>query len=59
MAAIDFLANARASLDALADLIGEAAQSGQPVSEISDEAFALLNDARTAIATLGDDEGTE
>ena len=59
MATVDFLANARAGLDALADLIGEAADRGQPVGEIADKALALVNDARRAIDTLGDDEGTE
>lgn len=59
MAAVDFLANARTSLDALADLIDEAARSGQPVSEIAEDALALLNDARSVMESLGDDEGTE
>ena len=59
MAAIDFLGSARASLDTLADLISEAADNGQPVGEIAEEALALLKDARSVIDTLGDEEGTE
>ena len=59
MTAATYLINARASLDALANLIHEAAEKEQPVSEIADEALARLNDALAVIDTLGDDEGTE
>ncbi|HYX63345.1 MAG TPA: hypothetical protein VE935_03900 [Burkholderiales bacterium] len=51
--------NARASLDALAQLLSEAVEKEQPVSEIADEAFARLQDALAVIDTFGDDEGTE
>jgi hypothetical protein len=59
MTAADYLLSARASLDALANLIHEAAEKEQPVSDIAEEALARLNDALAVIDTLGDDEGTE
>ncbi len=59
MTAANDLMNARASLDALAELIHDAAEKEQPVSEIAEEALARLNDALAVIDTLGDDEGTE
>ena len=59
MTAADYLMSARASLDALANLIHEAAEKEQPVSDIAEEALARLNDALAVIDTLGDDEGTE
>ena len=59
MSAANYLMNARASLDALANLIHEAAEKEQPVSDIAEEALARLNDALAVIDTLGDDEGTE
>ena len=59
MTAANYLMSARASLDALANLIHEAAEQEQPVSDIAEEALARLNDALAVIDTLGDDEGTE
>ena len=59
MTAANYLLNARASLDALADLLQEAADKGQPVSEIAEEALARVQDALTVIDSFGDDEGTE
>jgi hypothetical protein len=59
MTAANYLMNARASLDALAQLLSEAVEKEQPVSEIADEAFARLQDALAVIDTFGDDEGTE
>ena len=59
MTAANYLMNARASLDALVELIHEAAEKEQPVSDIAEEALARLNDALAVIDTLGDDEGTE
>lgn len=59
MADVNYLMSARTSLQALADLLQEAAEKDQPVSEIADEALARLNDAITVIDALGDDEGTE
>jgi hypothetical protein len=59
MTAANYLMSARASLDALANLIHEAAEKEQPVSDIAEEALARLNDALAVIDTLGDDEGTE
>ena len=59
MAALDQLLNARASLDALVQLLGDAAEDGKAVSDIADQALVLLNDARSAIDVMGEDEGTE
>ena len=59
MTAANYLMNARTSLDALAQLLSEAVEKEQPVSEIADEAFARLQDALAVIDTFGDDEGTE
>lgn len=59
MTAANYLMSARATLDALANLIHEAAEKEQPVSDIAEEALARLNDALAVIDTLGDDEGTE
>jgi hypothetical protein len=59
MAEVNYLLNARASLEALAELLQEAAEKEQPVSEIADEALARVNDALSVIDTLGDDEGVE
>jgi hypothetical protein len=59
MTAANYLMNARASLDAVAELIHEAADNERPVSEIAEEALARLHDAMSVIDTLGDDEGTE
>jgi len=59
MTAANYLLNARASLEALAELLQEAAEKEQPVSEIADEALARVNDAMAVIDTFGDDEGTE
>lgn len=56
---VNYLMTARASLMALVDLLQEAAEKEQPVSEIADEAIARLNDAITVIDALGDEEGTE
>jgi hypothetical protein len=59
MAEVNYLLNARASLEALIELLQEAAEKELPVSEIVDEALARVNDALSVIDTLGDDEGTE
>jgi hypothetical protein len=59
MAEVNYLLNARASLEALVELLQEAAEKEQPVSEIADEALARVNDALSVIDTLGDDEGVE
>jgi hypothetical protein len=59
MAEVNYLLNARASLEALIELLQEAAEKELPVSEIADEALARVNDALSVIDTLGDDEGTE
>lgn len=59
MAAVDYLMNARGTLDALADLLAEAAENEKQVGEIADEALALLNNARAVLDTVGDEEGTE
>ncbi len=59
MADVNYLLNARASLEALAELLQEAAEKEQAVTEIADEALTRLNDVMTVIDTLGDDEGTE
>lgn len=59
MAELNYLLNARASLEALIELLQEAAEKDVPVSEIADEALARVNDALSVIDTLGDDEGTE
>ena len=58
MAAVDYLLGARKSLDALAELLADAAEE-KPVSEIADEALVLLNDVRDVLSTLCDEEGTE
>ncbi len=59
MAEVNYLLNARASLEALIELLQEAAEKELPVSEIADEALARVNDALSVIDTRGDDEGTE
>ena len=59
MAEVNYLLNARASLEALAELLQEAAEKEQAVTDIADEALTRLNDVMTVIDTLGDDEGTE
>lgn len=59
MTAANYLMNARTSLDALAQLLSEAVEKEQPLSEIADEAFARLQDAMAVIDAFGDDEGTE
>ena len=59
MTAVNYLLNARASLEALAELLGDAAEKEQPVSEIADEALARVHDAIAVIDAFGDDEGTE
>ncbi|HEX7055080.1 MAG TPA: hypothetical protein VF211_14240 [Burkholderiales bacterium] len=59
MADLNYLLNARASLEALAELLQEAAEREERVSDIADEALARLNDALTVIDALGEDEGTE
>ena len=59
MADVNYLLNARASLEALAELLQEAAEKEQAVTDIADEALTRLNDVMTVIDTLGDDEGTE
>ena len=59
MAELNYLLNARASLEALIELLQEAAEKDVPVSEIADEALARVNDALSVIDTLGDDEGTD
>ena len=59
MAAVDYLLGARKSLDALAELLADAAEEEKPVSEIAAEALVLLNDVRDVLSTLGDEEGTE
>ena len=59
MAAVDYLLNARTSLDALAELVADAAEDGKAVSEIGDEALVLINDVRHVLDTIGDEEGTE
>ena len=59
MAEVNYLLNARASLEALIELLQEAAEKDVPVSEIADEALARVNDALSVIDTLGDDEGVE
>jgi hypothetical protein len=59
MADVNYLMNARTTLEALAELLQEAADKEQAVSEIADEALARLNDAITVIDALGDEEGTE
>jgi hypothetical protein len=59
MAAVDYLLNASASLDRLAELLAAAAEDGKAVSEIADEALVLVNDVRQVLDTMGDEEGTE
>ena len=59
MTATNYLMNVRASLDAVADLIHEAADNERPVNEIAEEALARLHDAMSVIDTLREDEGTE
>ena len=59
MAAVDYLLGARKSLDALAELLADAAAEDKAVSEIADEALVLLHDVRDVLGTLGDEEGTE
>lgn len=59
MTEVNTLLNARANLEALAELLQEAAENEQGVNEIADEALARVNDALTLIDTLGEDEGTE
>jgi hypothetical protein len=59
MTEVNYLLNARASLEALIELLQEAAEKEQTVGEIADEALARVNDALNVIDTLGDDEGVE
>jgi hypothetical protein len=59
MTAANYLLNARMSLEEVAELLRDAAEKEQPVSEIADEALARLDDAMAVIDTFGDDEGTE
>jgi hypothetical protein len=59
MSDVDYLLNARATLDALGDLLSESAEANRPVSEIADEALALLQEARSVLDAFGDDEATE
>jgi hypothetical protein len=59
MAAVDHLAHARNSLDALSRVLEEAAADGRGVDEILDDALAHLVEARAIIDSLFDDEGTE
>jgi hypothetical protein len=59
MTEVNYLLNARASLEALIELLQEAAEKEQTVGEISDEALARFNDALSVIDTLGDEEGVE
>jgi hypothetical protein len=59
MTEVNYLLNARASLEALIELLQEAAEKEQTVGEIADEALARVNDALSVIDTLGDEEGVE
>lgn len=59
MAAVDYLLNARERLEALAELIADAAEEGKAVSDIADEALVLVNEVRNVLDTVGDEEGTE
>ena len=59
MAAVDYLLSARASLDALAELLADAAEEGKAVSDLADEALVIVNDVRNVLDSMGDEEGTE
>lgn len=59
MADVNYLMTARASLEALVELLQEAADKEQPVSEIADEALTRVNDALTVIDAVGDEENAE
>lgn len=59
MAAVDYLLNARKNLDALAELLADAAAEQKAVADIADEALVMVNDVRDVLDTMGDEEGTE
>ena len=59
MAAVDYLLSARKNLDALAELLADAAAEQKAVADIADEALVMVNDVRDVLDTVGDEEGTE
>ncbi|HEX5767658.1 MAG TPA: hypothetical protein VFZ54_03115 [Burkholderiales bacterium] len=59
MAAVDYLLSARKNLDALAELLADAAAEQKAVADIADEALVMVNDVRDVLDTMGDEEGTE
>ena len=59
MAAVDYLLSARKNLDALAELLADAAAEQKAAADIADEALVMVNDVRDVLDTMGDEEGTE
>ena len=59
MAVVDYFLSARKNLDALAELLADAAAEQKAVADIADEALVMVNDVRDVLDTMGDEEGTE
>jgi hypothetical protein len=59
MTAANHLMHARKSLDALADLLRDAASDKRSADEILKEAMSHLRQARQILDSMTDDEGTE
>jgi hypothetical protein len=59
VAAINHLTNARKSLDALEDLLREAAAKKMQADQFVEASIVHLREARQIIDSMGDEEGTE
>lgn len=59
MTVADYVASARHDLERLEELLRDAAERGQALDEVVDEALALLHGVQDVLATADEDEGTE